>query len=303
MNLKAIQEIATNLPCRTTAPIGFAFRDLQTGECISCNGDRPFPTASMYKLYILAELFRQTAEGKYRLSDRIPLTAERKSIGSGVLKNLDAGLPLTLKDYATLMMIISDNSATNVLFHLVGRENIRRNVLEPLNLIHTKCDFDCSVLIDRYYCLNGGSVADLRAKNGGILPSFRNHDYYACTTADNNQTAPMEAAKMLELLYRGEWVGPDASSQILEIMKLCQTNRRIPRHLPATVPVAHKTGTLDRECIDAGIVYTPKGDYILCLFYNGNLASEDEYARNAGGVIGEDLLAQISKEVYDAYME
>ena len=82
-------------------------------------------------------------------------------------------------------------------------------------------------------------------------------------------------------------------------MKSCQTNSRIPRYLPIGVDVAHKTGTLDKLNADIGIVYTPAGDYILCLFYNGNLASEEDYAANAG----DDYLADLSKEIFEAYME
>ena len=90
---------------------------------------------------------------------------------------------------------------------------------------------------------------------------------------------------------------------MLKIMKACQTNTRIPKLLPLGTPVAHKTGTLDKLMVDGGIVYTPKGDYILCLFYNGPLASREDYDKNYLGRDGEQYLAELSREIYDAYME
>ena len=301
MGIQEVRLIAEEYQHKLTAPVAFLFRDLSTGETVSFHGEEPFPTASMYKLYILAELYRKAWAGECSLSDRIPLEDSHRSIGSGVLKNLQNGALLTLRDYAMLMMNLSDNTATNVLFRYLGRDAIQKNVIEALGLSATKCDFDCTELIDRYFDLNGGTVEQLRKENGGKLPSFRNSPYYCCTTEENNQTSCLDAAKMYELLYRGEWVSKDASADILEILKLCLTNRRIPLDLPVTVPVAHKTGTLDRLCVDTGIVYAPGGDYILCLFYNGNLADEAEYEANERGRLGEDFLAELSRQVYEAY--
>lgn len=299
MNFEKIASIAQRYQENTSAYFGFAFKDLNTGKVIDHHGDEAFPTASSYKLFVLAELFRKVHTGECSLLDRIPLTEEVKSEGSGVLQCLGAGLNPTLKDYATLMMIISDNTATDVLFNFLGRDNIKKNVIDALGLEKTKCDWGCKDLLDHYYSMNGRTFAEIWAENGNKRPSYRNVEWYKCITEENDQTAPLEAMKMLELVYRGEWVSKEASEGMIAIMKECQTNSRIPRHLPIGVDVAHKTGTLDRLNADIGIVYTAKGDYILCLFYNGNLANEEDYAANAG----DDYLAALSKEIYEAYME
>ena len=91
MRIEKIAAIAESYQKGTTAPLGFVFKDLATGQVIDYHGDRPFPTASAYKIYILAELFRKVAAGECSLSDRYALTEEVKSIGSGVLYDLDAG--------------------------------------------------------------------------------------------------------------------------------------------------------------------------------------------------------------------
>lgn len=303
MSIERVLQVAERFQKNSAAPLGFAFRDLNSGRTISYHGDQPFPTASAYKIYILAELFRKVYAGECRLSDRHPLTEEIKSAGSGVLAELDPGLNPTLKDYATLMMILSDNTATDFLFDFVGRDNIRKNVIDALGLVHTKCDWGCAKLIDIYYEMNGRSFEQLRADNGGQRPSYHGSKWYRCITEENDQTAPLEAMRMLELLYRGEWVCPEASAGMLDIMKRCQTDSRIPKYLPQGVETAHKTGTLDKLNVDIGIIYTAKGDYILCMFYNGNLASRADYDKNDRGRVGDSYLAELSGAIYQAYME
>ncbi len=303
MSFDKVAQVAQQYQHNTTAPLGFVFKDLKTGETVSFRGDEVFPTASSYKIFILAELFRKVAAGECSLSDRIILKEEDKSIGSGLLAQFGGGLNPTIKDLATLMMIISDNTATDILFRFLGRDNIKKNVLEPLGLTHTKCDLSCRALIENYFELNGRTIMQMLDENGGAYPSFHNSKWYRCEMEENDETTPLEAAKMLELLYRGEWVSPESSAAMLDIMKACQTNSRIPKFLPLNVPVAHKTGTLDKLNADIGIVYTPKGDYILCLYYNGNLASREEYDSNPLSCFSENYLAELSRDIYRAYLE
>ncbi len=304
MSLEKVAAVAKKYQETAFAPLGFVFKDLNSGEVIHYHGDEPFPTASAYKIYILAELFRKVSAGECSLSDRLTLTEEIKSPGSGILQVVDGGASLTLKDYATLMMILSDNTATDVLFTFLGRDNIKKNVIDALELKHTKCDWGCNQLLDITMEKHGRTYEQMLADNGGVRPSYHNSKWFRCETEENDQTAPLEAAKILELLYRGQWVSPQASEGMLDIMKICRTNSRIPKNLPEDTVVAHKTGTIDRLCVDIGIVYAPKGDYILCLFYNGNLAYTPEgYAANKGGDLSDAALAELSGEIYQAYME
>ena len=110
-------------------------------------------------------------------------------------------------------------------------------------------------------------------------------------------------AKVLKMAYDKALFSPWVSEQMIDIMKRCHTNSRIPKELPRDVEVAHKTGTMDKVANDCGIVYTEKGDYMLCLFYNGNTATQEEYDANIKGRFSDGLLAEISKEIYAAYME
>lgn len=298
MKIDAIWNAIQTAAGSATGRLGVCFRDLQTGESCALHGDESFPSASVFKVFVLAELFRQREEGRFRLEDRYPLREEDKAEGSGVLRLIASGAQLTLRDYATLMMILSDNTAADFLFRLTGRDEIKKHVLDALKLTHTKCDLSCADLIAACYQTEPG--ASLHA--AGEKPALRNAPAYTGKLALNDETAPADVADMLELVYRGHWIGLRQDAELLEIMKLCQTNGRIPKYLPSGLEVAHKTGTMDRVANDAGIVYTAKGDYILSMFYNGNVASEEEYAANDHNFVGDELLAHLSKEIYDLFI-
>lgn len=302
MSFTSVCAAARKFQDSAKAPFGFVFKDLSTGEQVHYRGDEPFPTASSFKVYILAAIYRRAALGELSLSDRIPLKKADMALGSGVLQTLDEGLELTVKDYATLMMIISDNTATDVCYSLTGKENIQENVLKPLGLKNTRCDFNCKDMIDAYYEMNGRSVEEVLAACGGN-PNYCQSAYYACTAEENDQTSPLDALKIYETLYNGEWVSKEVSSEMLSILKQCQTNSRIPFYLPPYTEVAHKTGTLDRLAVDTGIVYTPKGNYYIGMYYNGNMASQEVYDADPSGIAADRYLAECSKAIYDAFME
>ena len=100
------------------------FYDLDKKNGFSINGNEKVLSASMIKLLILAELMKKVSENKFSLSDTITITNFMKTGGDGVLKELNAGHHFTLKELATLMIIVSDNQATNILIDFLGMENI-----------------------------------------------------------------------------------------------------------------------------------------------------------------------------------
>ena len=102
---QAVERVAEKHGGTVTSMLSVTFRDLRTQEEFYLNGDTAFPAASVFKIFLLAELFRQAEAGKFSLSDRIPLEDSEKSPGSGVLKELGEGLNPTIRDCATLMMI------------------------------------------------------------------------------------------------------------------------------------------------------------------------------------------------------
>lgn len=284
---------------KVTGPLGIGFKDLTTGEEVYYHGDTVFPTASVYKIFVLCELFRQQKEGLLHLSDRHILKEEEKSIGSGILEMIDQGAVFTLHDYVMLMMAISDNTASDFLYNLAGSENIHRYLFASQGMTNSRCNMECGEMLQRYYGVTKEEYRQLMAQDERF--HCRNGSYFACREEKNTQTSPRDMVTLLSRLCEGTCIDPDSDREILHIMAQCQTNGRIPAKLPHGVKVAHKTGSIDHLANDCGIIYTDKGDYVLALFYNGNLASEEEYEGTEWSAVGNALLSQLSADIYAIY--
>lgn len=104
--------------------VSVSFYDLDKNIAFSIDGNKKVLSASMIKLLILAELMRQVSEAKLSLSQKIILTDSMRVGGDGILKVLDSGHQFSLKELAKLMIVVSDNEATNILIDLLTMENI-----------------------------------------------------------------------------------------------------------------------------------------------------------------------------------
>ena len=282
-----------------TGPLGIGFKDLNSGEELYYNGDMVFPMASVYKIFVLCELFRKQKEGTFSFADRHTLLESEKRIGSGILELIGEGAVLSMMDYTMLMMVISDNTSTALLQKYTPAEDIQAHLVKPLELRDTLyvpgaglCDF-YGVTVEEYRKITS---------EGGRFHA-RNGSYFRCVEPKNKQSSPRDLLKILSLLQEGRLIDAQSDRRILDIMLKCQTNDRIPKKLPAGVRVAHKTGSIDHLANDCGIVYTDCGNYVLTLFYNGNLASEEEYEGSEWTAVGNRLLSGLSAEVYRIFTE
>ena len=284
-----------------TGRLCVGFKDLVTGEEIYYNGDTVFPTASVYKTFVLCELFRREKEGTFSFSDTHTLLESDKSIGSGILELIGEGAVLSMMDYAVLMMAISDNTAADYLYQLVGPKAIHENIFQPLGMTNSLCNTEGRSLLNAYY---GVTVEEYRRKDAaGERFHARNGSYFRCEEPKNKQTTPRDMIKLLRALYGGAFTDPETDQRILDVMHKCQSKLLMPAKLPAGVRIAHKTGSIDHLTNDCGIIYTDNGDYVLTLFYNGNLASEEEYEGTNWGDVGNSILSQLSADIYNAYMQ
>ena len=277
-----------------TGQLGFAFYDLSTGEeCYIC-GDEAIPTASVFKIYLLTEVYRQAEAGLISLSDRIEVAPETMSPGSGILSRFHHSVSLSVHDHAVLMMVLSDNTATDRLFALVGRDSILENVIRPLGLQKTKVDFDCTQLIWSFYH---------DPKTGERISSY-NNPWFRSETEQSDCSSPRDMVTILRALHDATLLSREASDQVLALMDPIPQKARLAKYLPKGVRVARKTGTLTNcLCNDAGVVYTPKGDYVIVTFYNGNVGTKEEWQKDGTVREAEELLSRVSKAVYDIYME
>ena len=271
--------------------IGIAVKHLQTGEEVLVEGDTLFPTASVFKLPLLVELYRQVEEGHISLDQRLVMTEEAKVPGSGILRELSPGLEMKARDYVTLMMMLSDNTATDMLLDLVGIENVDKN-LRRMGFDKTRVVASCR---DMLFDLAG--LGDLKPEERSFKVYMErrkfNPNSKALGVENNDVTTPREMMRLLEEIFSGKVLSRGSCDAILEMMKKCQTgSNRIPKYLPREkVEMARKTGSLSGIVNDVGVIYLrEKGEqYILCFFTKG-LAKSSE---------GEEAIAKVSKIVYD----
>jgi beta-lactamase class A len=200
---------------------------------LSYNQDKKFPAASLVKLPLVAVVFKAEKEGRISLKDSVVI--ERKDItgGSGIIKGKKLPLRLTFGELCRLSVVYSDNTATNKIIDLMGFDYINRSFKE-LGLRETSLE---------------RKMMDFYARNKGI----------------ENYTTASDIAYLLEEIYRERLIDEEHSRALLSFLKDQKINDRIPRFLPENTVIAHKTG-LERGVVhDAGIVFTSKGDYIICI--------------------------------------
>ena len=209
-------------------------KNLDTGETYALNPDERVRTASTIKIAVMIEAFARVAEGKAKWTDEVVLTKEKRVSGSGILGELSDGLKLTLRDAVNLMMILSDNTATNLVLDVLTTDAVNAR-MESLGFKQIK--------IMRRVGSGGESTA-------GKDPENKKFGLGVAT--------PREMVLVMEKLERGEIISPAVSKEMIELMKREQGRNAIGRSL-WDVPVASKYGALDRLRSAVGILYTKNG--------------------------------------------
>ncbi len=247
---KDLEAALENLSLGYGGVIGVAAKDLRTGETVLVHADSLFPTASVIKLPILVELFYQFHESKLSPELQIKLEDSVKVPGSGVLQFLQAGEMLQLVDMATLMIILSDNTATNLVIDQLGGTHDEKldavnNRMRTLGLTHTK-------LLNKLYSWKTKKKT-AEALRFGIGVS-----------------SPMDMIILLEKLAGGEIIDESTSHQIVSILKnqqdIAMSQRFLPFNRDSTLTVANKTGSLDAVKNDVGIVSGANIKYVYAIF-------------------------------------
>jgi len=209
-------------------------KNLDTGETYALNADDRVRTASTIKIAVMVEAFARVYEGKAHWSDELVLTKEKKVSGSGILTELSDGLHLTLRDGVNLMMLLSDNTATNLVLDVLTTDAVNAR-MESLGLKNIK--------LLRKIGSGGDSLAGKDPENKRFGLGF---------------ATPREMVVLMEKLERGEVINSAASKEMIELMKREQGRNAIGRSLP-NLAMASKYGALDRLRSAIGIVYSKKG--------------------------------------------
>ena len=214
-------------------------KNLDTGQIYSYQGDERVRTASTIKIAVMIEVWARVAEGKSKWTDELDLTKAARYSGSGILPEISDGLRLSLQDCVRLMMLLSDNTATNMVLDYLGTDSVNER-MSALGLKSTR-------LMRRVG--GGGETRE------GKLPENKQFGLGA--------TTPHEMVDILDKLDRGQIINPAASKEMIDLMKREQARFAIGRTI--TDPVATKYGALDalRSCV--GIVYSKQGKIAMAI--------------------------------------
>lgn len=254
--------------------VAVAVKNLKTGESFYLNADNAMPTASLIKLPVMVETYAQAKEKKVDLETKLTLTKEDKVQGSGILtSHFSNGAMFPLKDAVRLMIVFSDNTATNMVLDQIGipSTNTRMASLGFKNtMVHAKVFKASTTTIDK-----------ARSDKYGL-----------------GSTTAREMVALLELIDGGNIVSQEACKEMLGHLKACDDREKMMRYLPTGTVVAHKTGSVTGSKTDAGIMYLKSGPVAVCV-----LTDENDDKRWIADNAAQVLIGKIAREAYDHFAE
>jgi beta-lactamase class A len=254
-----------------------AATNLATGEEVARDAERPMPTASVFKLPLLVEVFRQAEAGMFELAERVTLRAEDVVMGSGILRDFQPGLRPRLRDLAMMMVIVSDNSATNLLLDRVGGPARVNATMRELGL--------SSIVVHRRI------VFDEITSNSSLA-----------------EAAPRDLMRLTAMLAREELVSPAASREMLTILGRQRYIEQAPRfvayrpyaadfNLPQIVRVYNKTGMINGLRADTGLIALGP-DVTIAYSVVNDPGADDTYRHEFPGDITNALIGRVLVEFW-----
>ncbi len=239
--------------------VAMQMKDISTGFTSGVNSNASMPAASTIKIPVMVEVFRQLAQGTFDFNTPLVLRRADKDWGSGSLCDRPAGTRYPVSQLLTAMITVSDNTATNMLIRLVGRQNINATMVS-MGLQHTKLK------------------ADIRSEGDGIRSALR--------------SSPADMVSLLSQMAKDELIDGWSSRQMIAILTGQRHNSLLPEPLPLDIPIAHKTGTLHDTLNDVGIVYAQAEPYIIAVMTTNlpSLASGRRFIRGVSRVAYDDYM-------------
>jgi D-alanyl-D-alanine carboxypeptidase (penicillin-binding protein 5/6) len=242
--------------------VSVAIRHLSTGASFQHRANVPMPTASLIKFPVMIEAFRQIESGELRLDQPIVLRDDDKVPGSGILTpHFSAGTTLSLQDAMHLMIVFSDNTATNLVLDKIGLDNV------------------------------GSTMESLGAANTKIFAKvYRRDTTIAAAKSQQFGLGSTTAAEMIHLfaeLDAGRLVSQDACRQMRDHLNQCDDRSKLGRDLPSGTKLAHKSGAVARARCDAGLLKTASGIVAICVLTANNEDRRFEDDNQANLLIGK----------------
>lgn len=253
--------------------VAVAVKHLTTGKSFNHRADEPMPTASLIKFPVMVEAYRQADEGKLDLKKMLTLREEDNVPGAGVLTpHFSARTTFSVRDAIRLMIVYSDNTATNLVLDQIGLPATART-MESLGLPNTKIH------------------AKVFRRDTSIFPERSKEFGLGSTTAN-------EMVKLLEMLHQRKLVSGQASAAMLDHLAHCEDKTKLAAKLPPGTKLAHKSGAVSDIRCDAGILTAPAGPVAVCV-----LTSKNKDQRWTDDNAAQVLCGAIGRAVYDHFGE
>lgn len=217
---------------------GLVVHDLKYDFSFSFQENEKFISASLIKLPIMCSVYMKCFENKLSLNTMLTLQKHNKVQGSGRLRYAKAGTAYSIRELVRLMIAESDNTAAKMLTEFIDIDDMNRT-----------------------FTAMGLTSTNVSAKSFNMT---RRHG------RDESYTTPRDIAFLLRSIYAGTFLSKELCEEMIQLLKLPKGNNRLRRYLPETFELAHKTGLLRGACHDAGIVFTPRGDYLICVMTEKN---------------------------------
>lgn len=302
-NLRLLEAEIGRLSAISGGKVGVGIIHIESGRELFVNGSEPFPMASTFKVPVAIELLTRVQAGTVRLDSVITLKPSDLHPGSGTLTGLfnDPGVSLSVHNLLELMLLISDNSATDLVLKVAGGGAAVNARLAALGVKGISVDRPTIQLIaDVVGVRNLGpesswSIAAFDSLNRLVAPAQRLEARTAFYLDRRDTSTPEGMARLLAKIHRGEALGPERTALLLDIMRRCETGAlRLKGLLPPDVPVRHKTGSLGIGVAnDVGIIdLRDAGHVVVAVFVK-------ESTRD---VVAQELtIAQIARAAYDYF--
>ena len=250
--------------------VSLAIEFLNSGKKMGIHQDRVMPTASLIKMAVMVEAYRQVHTKKKKLSRTLQLKAGDPVPGSGILTpHFQPGMTLSLRDAIQLMIACSDNTATNLVLDEVGLENVC-NTMKSLGFPNTKIN-------SKVY---RGSTTSI-SKTGSQLYGL-------------GSTTARESLELLKSIYQSRMISPEASRNMMQHLYSCDDHSKIARYLPAQTRIANKTGAISHARCDAAIIDHP-GNPVAVVILTRQNRDRSWGANNRA----EELCGRIGKALFD----
>lgn len=301
-NLRLLEAEIGRLSAISGGRVGVGIIHIESGRELFVNGDEPFPMASTYKVPIAVELLTRVQAGAVRLDSMITLGPADLHPGSGTLTSLfnDPGVSLSVHNLLELMLLISDNSATDIVLKLAGGGAAVNARLAALGITGISVDRPTIQLIADVVGVSLGpesswSMARFDSLNRAVTPGQRQTARMAFYQDRRDTATPEGMARLLEKIWRGQSLDAGRTALLLDIMLRCETGAmRLKGVLPPGIPVRHKTGSLGVGVAnDVGIIDLPDAGHLVVAIFVKE-ATRDVAAQ-------ERTIAQIARAAYDYF--